>query len=118
MHALFYCNVTPPWLREFSHSLPAPTLKLQVVLADDTDGEGISVSWNKDSVAAQYEIYRGVSTDPGKTDVIPAMTLLKTTQRTDFVDDDVIKGQRMWYKVRSVNPAGTGPWSEPVSHVM
>jgi len=38
------------------------------------------------------------------------MTLFKTTRKISFVDDDVVKGQRVFYKVRAVNPAGVGPW--------
>jgi hypothetical protein len=100
-----------------SASRPAPTAKLLVTLEDDTDGVGFIVSTNKDTNASMYEWYKGAGTDASKTDVIPAMALFKTTQKTSFVDDDVVKGQRTFYKVRSVNAAGAGPWSEPVSRV-
>ena len=45
------------------------------------------------------------------------MKLYKTTTKTPFVDDDVFKGVRYFYKVRAINAAGEGPWSEAVSRV-
>jgi hypothetical protein len=94
-----------------------PMQKLKVTLEDDTDGVGFIVSTEPDADATMYEWYRGAAADAGKTDVIPEMTLFKTTQKTTFVDDDVIKGRRMFYKVRAVNPAGVGPWSDAASRV-
>ena len=94
-----------------------PTKKPTVALEDDTDGVGFIVSTITDPDATMYEWYKGIAADAGKTDVIPAMTLFKNTQKISFVDDDVVKGQRAFYKVRAVNPAGVGPWSEPVSKV-
>jgi hypothetical protein len=98
-------------------SKSVPTQKPSVTLEDDTDGQGFIVSTNTDSDATLYEWYRGIAADASKTDVIPAMTLFKTTQKISFVDDDVIKGQRVFYKVRAVNPAGVGPWSDVASRV-
>ena len=64
-----------------------------------------------------YECFKGISADPTKTDIIPVLSPFKTTRKLSFVDDDVVKGQRVWYKVRAINAAGEGPWSEPVSRV-
>jgi hypothetical protein len=64
-----------------------------------------------------YEWHKGIGSDPAKTDVIPVMTLFKTTKKITFVDDDVVKGQSVFYKVRAVNSTSEGPWSEPVSRV-
>jgi hypothetical protein len=105
-------NLTP---RKERKAKAVPTLKLKVTLEDDTDGQGFIVSTEADEDAAMFEWYRGISTDASKTDVTPVMTLFKTTQKTSFVDDDVIKGQRLFYKVRSVNAAGVGPWSDVAS---
>jgi hypothetical protein len=96
---------------------PAITRKLTITIQDDTDGEGFILTTQVDTDAEMYEWYKGISTDPTKTDVIPPMTLLKTTKKITFVDDDVIKGQRVFYKVRAVNSTSEGPWSEPVSRV-
>jgi len=95
----------------------APTVKLSLTIEDDTDGEGFILTTIKDTDAEMYEWYKGESTDSSKVDLIPAMNLLKTTKKISFVDDDVKKGVRYFYKVRPVNNKGEGPWSEPVSRV-
>lgn len=94
-----------------------PTTKPVVNIQDDTDGEGFILSTQSDPDAEMYEWYKGVSADATKPEIIPPMTLLKTTKKISFVDDDVVKGQRVFYKVRAVNSKGEGPWSEPVSKV-
>jgi len=104
-------------LRKTAKSKNVPVQKPTVTLEDDTDGAGFIVSTIRDADAAMYEWHKGIAADVGKTDAIPAMTLYKTTHKTSFVDDDIIKGQRVFYKVRAVNHAGAGPWSEPVSKV-
>lgn len=95
-----------------------PTMPLTVVLKDDTDGEGFIVSVQfSDSEANNYEWQKGVSINPGDTQTIPALSHLKLTSKMFFVDDDVVKGSRYWYRVRSINRKGVGPWSEPASIV-
>lgn len=95
----------------------SPSTKLTISIQDDTDGEGFILTTSSDPDADMYEWYKGLGVDPSKTDVIPIMTLLKTTKKISFVDDDVPKGVRVFYKVRATNNKGDGPWSEPVSRV-
>ncbi len=104
-------------LRREKTRKPVPTAILHPALRDDTDGVGFIVSTNVDSNADQYEWFKGIGTDPAKTDLIPEMKLYKTTTKTSFVDDDILKGVRYFYKVRAINAAGEGPWSEAVSRV-
>ena len=104
-------------LRKEKIRKPAPTAILHAALQDDTDGIGFIVSTNIDPNADHYEWYKGNNSDPTKTDIIPEMKLYKTTTKTSFVDDDVLKGVRYFYKVRAINAAGEGPWSEAVSRV-
>lgn len=94
-----------------------PTKVLQSSITDDTDGSGFIISTLFDSDADIYEWQKGAGADPAKTDVIPEMKLFKTTTKTTYVDDDVQKGVRYFYRVRSINAAGEGPWSEAVSRV-
>ncbi len=94
-----------------------PSTSHLVTLKDDVDGEGIIASTNVDPDASMYEWQRGSSTDASKTDVIPEMKLFKVTKKTTFVDDDVVKGVRYFYRVRATNTAGAGAWSEAVSRV-
>ncbi len=96
---------------------PSPSKILLPVLADDTDGIGFIVSTQTDPDAEHYEWHKGLGADPSKTDIIPEMKFFKISKKTSFVDDDVPKGVRVFYKVRAVNGAGQGPWSEAVSRV-
>ena len=94
-----------------------PTTKPVITIQDDTDGEGFILATQTDPDAELYEWYKGVGADASKPDIIPVMALMKTTKKTSFVDDDVVKGVRVFYKVRAINNKGEGPWSEPVSKV-
>ena len=96
---------------------PACTEILQITLADDTDGVGFIVTTRTEKNADMYEWQKGQSADASKTDQIPEMKHFKITIKTTFVDDDVVKGVRYFYRVRAVNAAGEGPWSEAVSRV-
>ena len=107
-------NIKP---RKAKGAVTVPETKLIPTIEDDTDGEGFIVSSTADPVAKYYEWQKGKGVNAADKNTIPEMTLFKTTQKTYFVDDDVPKGVRMFYKVRACNAAGFGPWSEPVSRV-
>jgi hypothetical protein len=94
-----------------------PSAKPVLTIQDDKDGEGFILTVTTDPDAEMHDWYKGIGADPTRPDLIPAMTLLKTTKKTSFVDDDVAKGVRVFYKVRATNNKGDGPWSEPVSKV-
>jgi hypothetical protein len=94
-----------------------PSSKLLVSIQDDTDGEGFILTTQSDADADMYEWYKGVGADAAKPDIIPVMMLFKTTKKITLVDDDVVKGTRVFYKVRAINSKGEGPWSEAVSKV-
>lgn len=97
---------------------PAPSMALTVILNDDTDGEGFVVFLQSpDPVADSYEWEKGSGADPSDLNTIPPMTHLRITSKTSFVDDDVAKGVRYFYRVRSINSRGEGPWSSPWSRV-
>jgi len=104
-------------LRKAITKKPAPTQVLIPVLEDDSDGVGFVVSTQPDVNADIFEWQKGTGTDASKTDTIPEMKLFKTTTKTYFVDDDIPQGIRIFYRVRAVNSAGQGPWSQPVSRV-
>ena len=95
----------------------APDVKPTVTLEDDTDGEGFIVSTAVDPKANYYEWQKGIGANAADVNTTPEMKLFKTTKKTNFVDDDVTKGVRVFYKVRACNAAGAGPWSEAVSRV-
>ena len=87
------------------------------MLQDDTDGEGFIVSTQFDANADFYEWQKGFGSSPSDTNTIPELKNFKTTKKTNFVDDEVPKGVRVFYRVRAANTNGVGPWSEAVSRV-
>ena len=96
----------------------SPEKILVLVIKDDIDGEGFIVSVKSaDTAAGNYEFERGVSTDAADVNHIPPMSYYKVTSKMSFVDNDVQKGRRYWYRVRSINRKGAGPWSEASSKV-
>lgn len=104
-------------LRKTLTKKPAPSKNLIPGIQDDTDGIGFILSTPTDPDADNYEWQKGMGTDPTKTDVIPELKYFTITAKTSFVDDDVPKGVRVFYRVRAINRAGQGPWSEAVSRV-
>jgi hypothetical protein len=107
-------NIKP---RKTKSPKSAPDLNIHPSLADDIDGEGFIVSTTTDSRADYYEWDKGFGANAGDSNTVPEMKYFKTTRKSTFVDDDVPKGVRVFYKVRACNTAGVGPWSEAVSRV-
>lgn len=96
---------------------PVPSKTLIPKLEDDPDGEGFIVSTQVDPNADYYEWQKGLGTNAADASTIPELKNFKTTKKTNFVDDEVPKGVRVFYRVRAANTNGVGPWSEAVSRV-
>ena len=104
--------------RKAPEKISAPTKTLAIKINDDTDGEGFVLSLAaRDTLAENYEWQKGIAADPKDTSTIPAMQFFKNTTKSSFLDDDVIKGVRYFYRVRAQNSSGQGPWSESASRV-
>jgi hypothetical protein len=97
--------------------ITTPETKLTVTIVDDIDNVGFRVSTVVEPKASYYEWQKGIGLNAADINTIPEMKLFKTTKKTNFVDDDVTKGVRVFYKVRACNASGEGPWSEAVSRV-
>ncbi len=104
-------------LRKEKITKPVPSAAHNIEITDDTDKEGFNVSTNSDPDASIYEWQKGIAADPSRIDAIPEMEYFKATKKSTFVDDDVVKGVRYFYRVRATNSSGVGPWSEAVSKV-
>jgi hypothetical protein len=98
-------------------TIPAPTKILIPKLEDDTDGEGFIVSTQTDPHADYYEWQKGTGTNAADANTIPELKNFKTTKKISFVDDEVVKGVRTFYRVRAANTNCVGPWSEAVGRV-
>jgi len=98
-----------------SHSIPTKSIILGI--SDESDGIGFIISIATQPEADHYEIERGVAPNVNELVLQPPFPLYKTTLKTAFVDDDVKKGVRYFYRVRAINSAGSGEWSESVNRV-
>ena len=117
-------NETPQKLSEYNVAqrkkgtvIPKPTKVIIPTIEDDTDGVGFIVSTQPDSDASNYQWFKGSGDDPKNVNLIPEMHPFKVTSKTTFVDDEVEKGVRYFYKVQAFNSHGTGTMSEAVSRI-
>lgn len=104
-------------LRKPREKKPVPTTVITPELKDDYDGQGFIITIKVDPLADKYEWEKGVADDPKDLNTIPAMSHFKITSKTSFVDDEVAKGVRYFYRVRALNSTGNGPWSAAISRV-
>lgn len=95
----------------------SPVKTLIPVIEDDRDGVGFILTTQSDPAADNYEWEKGIGSDATKPDAIPEFKHLAVTQKLSYLDDDVPKGVRIFYRVRAINRAGVGPWSLAVSRV-
>jgi hypothetical protein len=98
-------------------SRPVPAKGVVENIADDYDGVGFIVSIRQLADADSYEVQRGAGANAADVNTIPAMNYLRNVRKLNFVDDDVEKGIRYFYRYRGINTTGVGEWSEPVSRV-
>jgi hypothetical protein len=95
---------------------PVPGKATIKSIADDADGEGFVLERTSAADADNYEWQKATGTDPAVTNIDESkFAHYKTTKKVKFVDDDVKRGTRYFYRVRAVNASGNGPWSEAVS---
>lgn len=107
-------------LKERKPAQPKPIPGKAVVssITDDADGEGFVLERQSLADAENYEWQKAEGTDPAVTNINDSQFKhYKTTKKVKFVDDDVKKGVRYFYRTRGFNPSGNGAWSEPVSRV-
>ncbi|MBK8549896.1 MAG: fibronectin type III domain-containing protein [Ignavibacteria bacterium] len=69
------------------------------------------------STMINYQWFKGSGKDPKDANTVPDLLPFKITTKTTFVDDDVEKGIRYFYRVQAFNSNGSGPVSEAVSRI-
>lgn len=104
-------------LRKKGTTVPKPTKVIIPVIEDDTDGVGFIISTQTDTDASNYQWFKGIGADPKNANTVPEMQPFKITSKTTFVDDEVEKGVRYFYRVQAFNAHGTGTMSEAVSRI-
>lgn len=103
--------------RKPSSSKPKPAKCMILSITDEEDGEGFVISWATVAEADHYQVEKGAATAITDKVLAPPYPFLKSTSKTTITDEDVEKGRRYFYRVRAVNAAGSGEWSEPVNKV-
>jgi hypothetical protein len=97
---------------------PVPQKGMVKVIVDDLDGEGFILERDTLADADNYEWQKAPGDDASVTNIDEGnFNHFKITKKRTFVDDNVKKGVRYFYRFRGINNAGNGPWSEPVSRV-
>jgi hypothetical protein len=86
-------------------------------IIDNVDGVGYIISFKKIKNADRYEIERGIASNPDDIILETPYPFYKTTTKVKVVDTHIEKGKRYFYRVRAINSAGSGEWSEPVSRI-
>jgi hypothetical protein len=103
--------------RKDKSSKPIPVKAVINSIADEPDGVGFIVTFLKLAGADHYEVEKGMAPNADDKVLAPPYPFLKSTSKTVVYDDDIVKGKRYFYRVRGINAAGSGAWSEPVSRV-
>jgi fibronectin type 3 domain-containing protein len=98
-------------------TIPVPAKAVIASLTDDVDGEGFIITIQPLANADTFEVEKGMTAAADITTLATPFTYFKTSKKLSFVDDDVLRGKRYFYRVRGLNRNGYGEWSEPVSRV-
>ena len=117
-------KLEPSKLSDYNLSLPKPK-KPKVPpgkavidsLKDEEDGEGFIIKMLPLTDAEGFEIEKSGPQSPDLLVLAPPYTHLKTTQKLTYVDDEIIKGKRYFYRARAYNRRGNGEWSDVSSRV-
>ena len=108
----------PPLTNDCQLEPDAIEIGMVKVIVDDLDGEGFILERDSLSDADNYEWQKAAGEDAAVTNIDESQFgHFKISRKKTFVDDNVKKGVRYFYRFRGFNPAGNGPWSEPVSRV-
>jgi len=103
-------------IRAVGHALPAPGKGVITSIIDDVDGEGFILERTTLVNAGNYEWEKATGKDATVLTIDPSLFQhYKTTKKNKFVDDDVLKGVRYFYRERGINAEHNGEWSEAVS---
>lgn len=98
-------------------TVPVPAKAVIASLTDDVDGEGFIITIQPLANADTFEVEKGVTAAADVTTLATPFSFYKNSKKLSFVDDDVLRGKRYFYRVRAFNRNGYGEWSEPVSRV-
>jgi hypothetical protein len=105
-------------LKKGSSAKAIPNKGVVKSIIDDYDGEGFIVERESLQEADNYEWQKAKGDDAAITNIDENKFMhFKVSRVKSFVDDEIKKGVRYFYRFRGFNAAGHGAWSEPVSRV-
>jgi hypothetical protein len=105
-------------LKRSATTKSVPTKGVVKSIIDDYDGEGFILERETIQDADNYEWQKAKGDDASVTNIDESkFTHFKVSRLRSFVDDEVKKGVRYFYRFRAFNTTGHGAWSEPVSRV-
>jgi hypothetical protein len=105
-------------LKRSATAKPVPNKGVVKSIIDDHDGEGFILERETLQNTDNYEWQKAQGEDASVTNIDQIkFTHFKVTNRKNFVDDEVKKGVRYFYRFRGFNFSGNGAWSESVSRV-
>ena len=117
-------KLEPSLLSDYNLSLPkprkpkvAPGKTVIESLKDEEDGVGFKLKFHHLADVEGFEIERSGPQSPDLLVLAPPFTFLKVTQKLTYVDDEIIKGKRYFYRARAYNRRGKGEWSDISSRV-
>ena len=103
--------------RKPSTANPLPAKAIILSIDDDSDGVGFVVTIQSLAYADTFDIERGIAASADVTALNTPFEHWGSSKKLSFIDDDVVRGKRYFYRVRGFNRNGYGEWSEPVSRV-
>jgi hypothetical protein len=105
-------------LKKIATAKPVPNKGVLKSIIDDHDGEGFILERDPLPNADNYEWQKVQGEDASVTNIDQSrFTHFKVSKKKNFVDDEVKKGVRYFYRFRGFNNSGNGAWSESVSRV-
>ena len=86
-------------------------------LKDEDDGIGFKIKFHSLADVQGFEIERSTPQSSDLLVLAPPYLHLKNSLKLSYVDDDIIKGKRYFYRGRGYNHKGFGEWSDISSKV-
>lgn len=98
--------------------LGTPGKAIIASIKDDADGVGFAFVFQSLTDALGFDVERAIAPSADVLSVDPAtFTHIETVYKLSFVDNNVVKGKRYFYRIRGVNRTSKGEWSAIVSRI-
>ena len=117
-------KMEPSKLEDYNLQLPAarkakvtPGKAIIKSIETDDNGEGFVIKFQSLTDAEGFEIEKSEPQNPDVLVLAPPFKHLCNSTRLSYIDEDVVKGKRYFYRGRGYNRRGFGEWSEGSSGI-